>query len=187
MTKLRFFVALWAAKLTIWLRRVTKAENSDIPGRVAMHLFPEFLSAIRKPTQVICITGTNGKTTVSNLVTDALRLAGHKVVNNSIGYNTRNGIALALIEETTLWGHPLADIAVLETDERSSKFLFSALRPDFLVCTNLTRDSIKFNGHPEFIAGLIDAGIQPETTLILNADDLICAALGGATNRKVMF
>ncbi|MDR1355697.1 MAG: MurT ligase domain-containing protein [Propionibacteriaceae bacterium] len=187
LTLLRFFVALWAAKLTIWFRRITKAESSDIPGRVAMHLFPEFLAVLRKPPKVICITGTNGKTTVSNLVTDALRAEGYTVANNSTGYNTRNGVALTLIEESTFWGRPRTDVAVLETYEHSSATLFPALHPDFVVCTNIIRDSVPFNGYPEFIAGLIESGIRPEMTLILNADDLICAALGACGSRKVMF
>uniref|UniRef100_UPI0025A11D0B Mur ligase family protein n=1 Tax=Klebsiella pneumoniae TaxID=573 RepID=UPI0025A11D0B len=65
-------------------------------------------------------TGTNGKTTISNLLTNVLRQSGYTVTNNSLGSNVQAGVATALLENATFGGRVKTDIAVLEVDERSS-------------------------------------------------------------------
>ena len=52
------------------------------------------------------------------------------------------------------------DVAVLEVDERSSIKVYSYITPTYLVCTNLFRDSIKRNAHPEFIFNIINGALQ---------------------------
>src|ERR1019366_1380011 len=80
-----------------------------------------------------------------------------------------------------------ADIAVLEMDERSAKLVLPGLAPDVLVCMNLTRDSIKRNAHPAYIAWILSSALSPHTGLVLNADDLIASSLGGESNPRVYF
>ena len=50
-----------------------------------MSLCPDFLGMVEKPKIVIAITGTNGKTTVANLLLDCLENCGYKVINNKAG------------------------------------------------------------------------------------------------------
>jgi UDP-N-acetylmuramyl tripeptide synthase len=52
---------------------------------------------------------------------------------------------------------------------------------------NLTRDSIKRNAHPEYIAWVISSALPEHTHLVLNADDLITSSLGGESNPRVFF
>ena len=184
--RLRFLAALWTVKAVLIAKRVLKRRASDIPGRIAVHIDPLFIRHIGKPRRVVAVTGTNGKTSVSNLLTDALTLNGYTVVNNRQGYNTRPGIALALAQSATIFGRQKDELAVLELDEESAIHTLPFLDADFLVCTNLTRDSLARNGHPRYVAGVLDAAIGGSTTLILNADDLICARIGG-DNRRVFF
>ena len=44
---------------------------------------------------IIAVTGTNGKTTVSNLLTDILEADGKKVLSNRSGSNITSGISTA--------------------------------------------------------------------------------------------
>ena len=77
--------------------------------------------------------------------------SGKTVVNNSKGSNMAPGLASALVTQCTLSGKVTADVAVLEVDERSSQYIYTQFTPDFILCTNLFRDSIMRNGHSGFI------------------------------------
>ena len=77
------------------------------------------------------------------------------------------GLASALVTQCTLGGKVTADIAVLEVDERSSQYIYTEFTPDFILCTNLFRDSIMRNGHSGFIFDKINDYLDEKTTLVL--------------------
>ena len=72
MKKLRFLIALWTAKLTKLLLRLFRRQGTYFSGKVAIKLCPDFLGRIGRPRTVIGVTGTNGKTTVCNMISDLL-------------------------------------------------------------------------------------------------------------------
>ncbi|MDR0782324.1 MAG: MurT ligase domain-containing protein [Propionibacteriaceae bacterium] len=187
MRKIRLYLAVWVAKLAFLAIRLMKRQGSHMPGYLALKVFPDLLAHLAKPKRIIVVTGTNGKTTVVNLLAETLAGEGLATIDNRLGSNTDAGVASALIQGVYWWGRTKADVAILEMDERSARRILPGVRPEFLVCTNLTRDSVKRNAHPEYIAWIISGGITPETTLVLNADDLICARIGGVDSRRVLF
>ncbi len=172
-----FFITLWIAKLMIVLMRLLGKNATNLPGEVAIILNRRFLGQLDKPETIIGITGTNGKTTVTNMIADVLEDNGYIFAGNRFGGNVDTGIASALIKESTLLGHARKKLAVLEIDERSANRIYPYLTPDYLVCTNLFRDSAKRNAHPEFISGVLNRYIPAETRLVLNGDDLISGRL----------
>jgi len=187
MKKLKFYIAMLASKLCNFALKTLGRNSSYLPGVVALKLCPDFLGCLTPPKTVIAVTGTNGKTTVSNLITSILTANGYKVTNNALGSNVQAGIATILLQESTLTGKPHNDIAVLEVDERSSLHIYPYLKPNYLVCNNIMRDSLKRNAHTEFISYIINKALPSETTLILNADDIICANLGPKNTKRVYF
>jgi hypothetical protein len=184
---LRLLIAVWAAKLAGIAIRALGRQGTHTPGLVARKLYPGIIGAVRHPARVVVVTGTNGKTTVSNLLTEALQGEGLRVASNRIGSNLAAGIATTLIGAVTWTGKSRADIAVLEMDERSAKLVLPGLLPDVLVCMNLTRDSIKRNAHPAYIAWILSSAMPASTSLVLNADDLIAASLGSDANPRTYF
>ena len=187
MKKLKYFIALYAAKASQMFLKVLGRNATYFPGKVAVYICKDFLAHIKPPKTVIAVTGTNGKTTVSNLLTSILTENGYNVTNNSFGSNVQAGVISALVEDTTLSGKPKKDIAVLEVDERSSLLIYPYLAPDYLVCNNIMRDSLKRNAHTEFISYIIDSALPASTKLVLNADDLITSSLGTLGQQKVYF
>ena len=167
MNKIRYYIVLYIAKLAQLFIKLLGRNATFLPGKIAIALYKDFLAQIKPPKTVIAVTGTNGKTTVSNLITSILTKNGYSVTNNSLGSNVQAGVISALIEDTTFLGKPKKDIAVLEVDERSSLLIYPRLNPDYLVCTNLMRDSIKRNAHTEFIRYVIDKALPQKTTLVL--------------------
>ncbi len=180
---IRFFLALWAAKATTAVLRMMHRNATHLPGLVAMKLCPDFLGRVDKPNTIIAVTGTNGKTTVCNLVDDLLAENGQMPLNNRFGGNVRGGIVATFLNACTMSGHIREDIAVLEVDERSAIHIFKYITPNYLLVTNLFRDSFKRNAHSEFISDILNQAIPKETKLIVNADDLISSHLAPQNDR----
>lgn len=183
MKRLRFYFAMLAAKLSVVCLRLLKRNASYLPGKIALKLCKDFLGQLTPPETLICVTGTNGKTTVSNLIASILRQNGYQITNNDLGSNVQAGVTTALLMDSSFTGKPKNKIAVLEVDERSSLLIYPYLKPDYLICNNIMRDSLKRNAHTDFISYIINKALPEKTKLFLNGDDLICANLGKANNR----
>ncbi len=183
---LRFIIALWIAKLAMWLQKLLGMNASYFPGKLAIKLCPDFLGRIDKPETIITVTGTNGKTTCCNMILDVLTENGYDVLNNKAGSNIDAGIASALIGGSSLTGKVKQRYALFEVDERSSRKIYKYVHPDYAVCTNLFRDSIQRNAHPEFIFSFIESALPDDTHLILNADDPVSFRLK-PDNRRTYF
>ena len=186
MPSLRFHAALIAAKCSAKLIRLLGRNASHNPGVVALKLCPNFLSQAPKAPLAICVIGTNGKTTVSNLLTDALIADGKKVVSNRTGSNIVPGCTTNLINSLNWRGKCRVDAAVYEVDERASRLILPYIKPDYLVVTNLFRDSLKRNAHPDYIFSVIDTYCPDTTKLILNADEL-CSSMLKANNQRTFY
>jgi Zn ribbon nucleic-acid-binding protein len=184
---LRVLLAIWAAKLSVLGLRAIGRAGTHVPGLVARRMHPGIIGALRHPARIVAVTGTNGKTTVSNLLAEALEAEGLRVASNRSGSNLAAGVATALIGAVTWTGRPKADVAVMEMDERSARLILPGLDPTVLVCMNLTRDSIKRNAHPAYIAWIVSSALSESTRLVLNADDLIASSLGVDGNPRVYF
>lgn len=183
---IRFYLTMALAKCMIVAMRLLGKNATNLPGEVALILCPTFLGQLEKPETIIGVTGTNGKTTVTNMIVDVLEDNGYIFASNRMGGNVDTGITTALIKESTLSGKARKQLAVLEIDERSANRIYPYLTPTYLVCTNLFRDSAKRNAHPEFISGVLNAYIPAETRLVLNGDDLISGRLA-PDNERVYF
>lgn len=183
---IRFWAALWLSKLSIPVLRITKHNGTNFPGELALKICPDFLKYVGKPERIITVTGTNGKTTVSNLICDMLEKSGEKVLNNRAGSNINSGISTSLITGVSVFNRPRFKTAVLEVDERSSKRIYPYVKPDYIVITNLFRDSIMRNAHPQYIADFLTDSIPEKSRLILNGDDLISSSVA-PNNKRVYF
>lgn len=177
MKGLRFYLALWLAKISIPALKLTHHNGTDYPGHLAIKICPDFLDRIEKPPLVIAVTGTNGKTTCTNMICDAFEAAGRKVLCNRYGSNINSGVSTCLITGSTLTGKTKYDTAILETDERSAPRIYPFLKPDYIVVTNLYRDSIMRNAHPEYIQWVMNKGIPSKSKMVINGDDLISCGI----------
>lgn len=183
---IKFYVALWLAKLSSKVLKLLKRNATSFPGDLAIKICPNFLGILEKPETIIGVTGTNGKTTVSNMINDILIDNGYDPVNNKYGSNIDRGITTTLINAANLRGQTKKKLAVLEIDERSANKVYPYLTPNYLICTNIFRDSLMRNGHTEFIADILDKYIPKETIMVENADDIICSHIA-EENKKIYF
>ncbi len=157
--------------------KIMRRKGTNLPGVMALKICPTLFRELQKPKTIIGVTGTNGKTTVANLIGDVLAANNIAYAGNRFGSNIDTGIATTLIDNVTFFGKCKKQLAVLEIDERMTPRILPYVHLDFLVVTNLFRDSYKRNAHAEFIFDILERNIADDTTLILNGEDLISSRL----------
>ena len=123
------------------------------PGHFALKLDNNILSnkKLHPSEGFVFISGTNGKTTTSKLISFILEKKGLKVVTNKSGANLLNGVASELILNTTLSGKATSDIGVFEVDEKVLPKLLEIISPRTLVLLNLSRDQLDRYGEIDII------------------------------------
>ena len=81
--KLRLSLAILAGKLTAMVSRTYGHKGSSLPGMVARRIYPGALRdlAAQVSRGILVVSGTNGKTTTTNMIAGILSEAGYKVTN----------------------------------------------------------------------------------------------------------
>ena len=117
-------------------RLTGRGDGSVIGGVLGLRVEPELLRLLAADRQVVLVTGTNGKTTTTRLITAGLGALGQDVASNAFGANMEAGLASALGRAQD------APYAVLETDERYLPAVIEATNPRVVVLLNLSRDQM---------------------------------------------
>jgi lipid II isoglutaminyl synthase (glutamine-hydrolysing) len=153
-----------------------------LPGLVVLGLDPDAIRGLTASLThgVVCVSGTNGKTTTTRMLSDIVRTAGWRPVHNRSGSNLDRGIAAALVADATWSGEVRSNIGIFEVDEASVPRVLLRLAPRVMVITNLFRDQLDRYFEIDALARRIGDAIRPldTATLVLNADDPIVAYLG---------
>ena len=176
---MRMFLAILVCKLGRFVGKLV-GKGSSMPGKFALKICPDILRRVQLPPHIIAVTGSNGKTSTVEMIAAILRADGKHVVYNEEGSNQIEGVTTLVLTHATFGGKVKADVLLLESDERYAKFSFKFFHPTEFVITNLYRDQLTRNGHPEWVYDAILPAIHPDTELILNADDPLssCFAQG---------
>jgi cyanophycin synthetase len=178
-----------ARLLESWRRRIGEARTSP----------PALIRDADRKVPIVSITGTNGKSTVTRLITHILLLGGHHV-----GTTTSDGV---LVDERMVepgdWTGPGGaahilrrsdiDIAVLETARGGIVLRGIGYESnDASVLTNVSSDHLDLQGiHtlPELaeVKATICRITKPGGWVVLNADDRYVAAVGRTVHARVAY
>ena len=92
-----------------------------------------------------------------------------------------------LLDAVNIFNHATKDAAVIELDELISPLDLPALQPDYVVISNLARDSMLRNAHPAYIFGRLKEALagSPNSVVIVNGDDPLSCFLGEEHRRLV--
>ena len=156
--------------------RLAGRDGSVIGGVIGLRLEPDLLSLLAVGRQVILVTGTNGKTTTTRLISAALAATGQQIASNVFGANMEAGLTYALSRA------PDAPLAVLETDEKYIPAMIKATRPKVVVLLNLSRDQMDRAAEIWMLARRWREALAaaPGTLVVANADDPLVAWAAGA-------
>lgn len=145
-----------------------------LPGLVIEKLFPGYVSSMlaQLPEGMVIITGTNGKTTTTKIVTHILKANGKRVLTNPTGSNLVRGIASSLAQHANYFGKLKYDIAILEVDEATARRLVKVARPDWVLALNVSRDQLDRYGEVDTIAAHIGEAMSAASKgIVTNAND----------------
>lgn len=187
---MKFLLILWLSKLiAVAVNLIDKHRGSNYSGMIATRLMPDFVAHFSgiDYDKVIFITGTNGKSTTTNLVRHTLQSAGRTVACNSEGANMMGGVATCLIKNSTLGGRLNKEFLVLEIDERSFPGIRRLLPGRHMGITNLQKDQVQRNGDPDFIFRKFQGAIGRDMTLYLNNEEPRSKALEDCAGASVYF
>ncbi|MEE0846042.1 MAG: MurT ligase domain-containing protein [Eggerthellaceae bacterium] len=183
----RLACAKAVASMASWgLRHLFGRAGGTLPGKIALHIDPHVIADLAGKARegAVMVVGTNGKTTVTNLIADAFEAAGKSVICNRDGDNMSSGVA-----STFLHAKP-SDVAVIESDELWLARTAPQIKPRLVVLLNLFRDQLDRMGEIDRIQDSIVSALAatPGTTLAFNADDPLCAAIAArVSNNTIAF
>ncbi len=179
-----FVIAL--GKAVRGLARVRGGSGSAIPGVVVDKVAPDFAPRVlgALPYGVVVVSGTNGKTTTTKIVTELLESQGLKVFTNSSGSNFMRGVIASLLSEITVGGRLEADIAVLELDEAHAVHFVKRVAPRYSLLLNVMPDQLDRFGTVEYTASLLRQVAERTTgTVVLNREDAQLSLFGTQSDK----
>lgn len=186
-----YLLLLWIGKLIQKTTRLFHNSGAALPGLVIERFMPKFLEkALKKlPEGVIVISGTNGKTTTTKIVSETLGQLGERVLTNSSGSNMTRGLISSIVRRSKLFGQLPFDAAVLEVDEAYAAVLAKKVPIRAVLVLNVMRDQLDRFGEidttAEYLSRLTKVVKQ---VVVLNADDQRVAKLPTkSTVKKVYF
>jgi len=138
---------------------------------------------------VLAITGSNGKTTTKEMLAAILVAAGGAagVLKTRVNLNNLIGVPLTLLRLTGAERHAVVEMGMNAPGE--IRRLTEIADPDVGVITNVAPAHLEGVGSIEGVArakGELFAGMRPDATAIVNADDPHVVALGAAFAGRVV-
>jgi len=161
---LRLRAALGAGRAASALSRLTgRGSGGVIGGRVVLKVQPATPRLLSRGRTVMLVSGTNGKTTTTAMLTAAMGALG-PVASNADGANTPPGFVAALAD-------PRAERVVLETDEGWLPWTVTQTRPELALLLNLSRDQLTRHHEVGKLAVSWRSALSDVPTAVGNADD----------------
>ena len=160
-----------------------------LPGKLALSIDGNLIQELSAGHKTIVITGTNGKTTTTHMVQQAIINAYGGAAYDPSSTNMAQGIATTLCLDSSLGGKRASDWAVIESDEGATKRVLPAMYPQVMVVTNLYRDQV--DRYPTWTTArdyIIEAiKSSPDTVLVLDADCQVTASIADAVPNQVVW
>ncbi len=126
----------------------------------------------RLPLGVLFVSGSNGKSTTTNMLAGILREHELEVFTNPSGGNLPQGIASALLASVPLDGYVRGDVAVIEVDEAYGVNLATILKPRGSLLLNVQIDQLNRFFEPTRVVGMLRSiGETTSEFVVVNADD----------------
>lgn len=176
--KIAVLIAKFAALLS---KRILRRSGETISGRVLLSLYPRAITELSKNKKIICVSGTNGKTSTTKALVSIISSISKlgTVATSPSGSNLERGAAAALMQKS--------DFAVLEVDELHLSRVIEEAKPKVVLLLNLTRDQLHRMHEVKRVADrwAKSASAAPGTLFVGDVDDpFVAVALNSAAQSK---
>ena len=172
-------ILLKARALGALSRALGKGNGVVIAGRFILKFAPNAVSKLAADKRVVLVSGTNGKSTTSKLIAEALRTK-FTVAHNHTGANLFAGVASAL------GANPDAEVAVLEVDELVLPWAIEKTNPELIVLLNLGRDQLDRLSEVRMVSNKWRAALSGQRVLA-SADDPFLVFAANSAKSQIWF
>ncbi len=146
--------------------------GTNLPGRIAKRINPAILTELSRNVKVIIVTGTNGKTTTTKMISQILDNANINYFTNKSGANIQSGIIATFADALGTRNKNNYTHALIECDEAAFRQISTLIEAEYVIVTNIFRDQLDRFGEVSYTLNAIKTAVknQPKATLCLNAD-----------------
>ncbi len=170
MNTIKKFFTIYFTKILISLLKLFNYGGTNLPGKIALKLYPNILMETSKGYKTIFVTGTNGKTTTTKMIVNMIKNNGFQVITNDAGANMKPGITTTFISNYKKRTEEA--FAVIEIDEANLKLVSCDVNVNYLLITNIFRDQLDRYGEVYTTLVKILEGVnRTDTVLVLNGDE----------------
>lgn len=180
--------AIIISKLVLKALRLLGKGATTLPGRVALYIKYNILNRLSKGVKIICVTGTNGKTTTCALIEQGLKANNKSYFINKSGANMISGVATSFIENSSILGKCKKEYAILECDENSFPLITRYIDASIILVTNVFRDQLDRYGEIDNTIEKITEAINnsPNSRVILNADCPMTYSISNCIDNQII-
>lgn len=165
-------IAVITGKMISIVLKMFGKRGGSLPGKIAVKICPDLLKHFKYPKITVLVTGTNGKTSTTNMIAEIFAESGKNIATNSRGDNIINGIASLLIKSSNMRFEIKTDALILEVDELTLAKYLPMMDASDIVITNFFRDQLDRSGEMETIITKIGNALKDyKGRLFLNEDD----------------
>lgn len=188
---IRAAAATMACGVVHRVMRALGRNGRALPGKVALALDGRVIRDLSsgQGRESVVITGTNGKTTTTHIIQQAVMDRDGTAAYDPSSTNMSQGIATTLCLDSWPLGRRRSEWAVIECDEGATKSVLPELEPSVMVVTNIYRDQV--DRYPEWTTArdyiVRAARACPGTTLVLDADCQVTASIAELTDNPVVW
>ena len=163
------------------------------PGTLIGSLFPAMTMSLLQQIRegIVLISGSNGKSTTSRMLSEILKAAGHPTLHSTHTSGTFEDMCPPLIEAATAQGQIRSDYGVFGVDDETIYDILDLLSPKAVVLNNLYQDSVETDGGADAVIrewrGLFKS-LGPEQILAVNADDpVLCGGFVRGLSARIVY
>ena len=177
----KYFVFFLAIQIKNLLRILRISGGTALPGLIVERLYPKVLDDLASnfSKKIIVISGTNGKTSTTNILKNIISNNHISVISNYSGSNLKRGIISSYLDSLNIFGKFVKNnsLMILEIDEAILPEICEKIRPSTILLLNLFRDQLDRYGEIEKIREkwllTFSKSIFEYSQLHINADDYL--------------
>ena len=191
----KYLILFLAKQVKTLLRLFNVSGGTALPGLLVEKVYSKIFDDIATnfSQKIIVISGTNGKTSTTNILSNIFENTEISVISNFSGSNLERGVISAYLDSLNNFGQFISpnSVLILEIDEGVLPQVAEKIKPEMIILLNLFRDQLDRYGEIENIRSrwmnTFAKDMFVKSKLIVNADDFLLSDIAKSFQGEVSY